>query len=139
GSTARCGCSPTLRRPNAAASLGTVAPRRRGTSGASGQEPVRLPDSGTKHSWHISRDESNIASGRGLSSGEPVQISIEFHRLIEMMEANQMLPWTVLRDRVRILPQIKDSSPEIEELHLPAPELGAAQQNRRADQLAGSI
>jgi hypothetical protein len=56
-----------------------------------------------------------------------------------MMEANQMLPWTVLRDRVRILPQIKDPSPEIEELHLLAPELGAAQQNRRADHLAGSI
>jgi hypothetical protein len=27
GSTARCGCSPTLRKPNAAASLGTAAPR----------------------------------------------------------------------------------------------------------------
>ena len=36
GSTARCGYSPTLRKPNAAVSLGTAPPRRRKTSGASG-------------------------------------------------------------------------------------------------------
>src|SRR4029077_17410084 len=32
----RAGCRPTLRKPNAAASLGTAAPRQRETSGASG-------------------------------------------------------------------------------------------------------
>jgi len=46
-----------------------------------------------------------------------------------MMEANDMLLWTTLRHRVRVLPQI-EFQPQIEEFHLTAAELDAAQQGR---------
>ena len=45
-----------------------------------------------------------------------------------------MLLWTMLRDRIRVLPQIK-SDPQIEEFHLTAAEPDAAQQGRRGDEL----
>jgi hypothetical protein len=83
--------------------------------------------------------ESNIASHRGLSSGVTSEISVKLHWLIEMMEANQMLLGTVRRNCVGSLPQIQNSSPKIEELHLSAPKLNAAQQNSGVDELAPSI
>ena len=66
----------------------------------------------------------------------PVQISIEFHWSVEMMKANDMLLWTVLRHRVRVLPQIGEFRPKIEEFHLTAAEPDPAQQGRRGDELA---
>jgi hypothetical protein len=51
-----------------------------------------------------------------------------------MMEANDMLLWTMLRDRVRVLPQI-EFHPEIKEFHLTAAELDAAQQGSRETEL----
>jgi hypothetical protein len=47
-----------------------------------------------------------------------------------MMEANDMLLWTKLRDCVRVLAQI-EFQPEIEEFHLTAAELYTAQRGRR--------
>ncbi len=52
-----------------------------------------------------------------------------------MMEANDMLLWTMLRDRIRVFPQIK-SHPQIEEFHLTAAEPDTAQPGRKGDQLA---
>jgi hypothetical protein len=40
----------------------------------------------------------------------------------EMMKANDMLLWTVLGNRVRILPKIGKSHAQIEEFHLTAAE-----------------
>src|SRR5262249_25656512 len=73
---------------------------------------------------------------RGLPSGAPVQISIEFHWSIEMMKANDVLLWTVLRHRVPVLPQIGEFRPKIEEFHLTAREPDPAQQGSRGNELA---
>jgi hypothetical protein len=43
-----------------------------------------------------------------------------------MMKANDMLLWTVLRHRVRVLPQIGELRSKIEEFHLTAWELDPA-------------
>jgi hypothetical protein len=51
-----------------------------------------------------------------------------------MMEANDMLLWTMLRDHIRVLPEIK-SDPQIEQFHLTAVEPDAAQQGGRGDEL----
>jgi hypothetical protein len=40
--------------------------------------------------------------------------------MVEMMKANDMLLWTVLGNRVRILPKIGKSHAKIEEFHLAA-------------------
>jgi hypothetical protein len=53
-----------------------------------------------------------------------------------MVEANDMLLWTVLRYRVRDLPQIGEFRPKIEEFHLAAAEPDGAQQGRWGDELA---
>jgi hypothetical protein len=45
-----------------------------------------------------------------------------------------MLLWTMLRDHIRILPQIK-SDPQIEEFNLTAAEPDAAQQRRKGTNL----
>jgi hypothetical protein len=44
-----------------------------------------------------------------------------------MMEANDVLLWSVLRDRLGNLPHIREFRPKIEKFHLTAPELDAAQ------------
>jgi hypothetical protein len=44
-----------------------------------------------------------------------------------MMEANDMLLWTIPRDRIRVLPLIEFQQ-QIEEFHLTAAELYTAQQ-----------
>jgi hypothetical protein len=52
-----------------------------------------------------------------------------------MMEANHVLLWTVLRYRVRDLPQIGEFRPKIEEFNLAATEPDGAQQGRWGDEL----
>ena len=47
-----------------------------------------------------------------------------------MMKANDMLHWTVLGNRVRILPKIGKSHAKIEEFHLTVAEPDRAQQGR---------
>jgi hypothetical protein len=44
-----------------------------------------------------------------------------------MMEANDVLLWSVLRNRLGNLPHIREFRPKIEEFHLTAPKLDAAQ------------
>ena len=56
-----------------------------------------------------------------------------------MMKANDMLLWTVLRHRVRVLPQIGEFRPKIEEFHLTAGEPDLAQQGRRGNELARGV
>ena len=63
-----------------------------------------------------------VAICRRFPSGPPIQISFEFHRMIEMMKANDMLLRTVLGNRVRILPKIGKFHTKIEEFHLTAAE-----------------
>ena len=48
-----------------------------------------------------------------------------------MMEANDMLLWTIQRDRIRVFPLIEFQQ-QIEEFHLTAAELYTAQQVRVA-------
>src|SRR3974390_1121933 len=97
---------------------------------------MRVVRRGTKHGRRIGGGGRKCAICRGLPSGAPVQISIEFHWSIEMMKANDMLLWTVLRHRVRVLPHIGEFRPKIEEFHLTAAEPAPAQQGRRGDELA---
>ena len=52
----------------------------------------------------------------------PSKFRSKFHRMVEMMKANDMLLWTVLGNRVRILPKIGKSHAKIEEFHLTAAE-----------------
>ena len=40
--------------------------------------------------------------------------------MVEMMKANDMLPWAVLGNRVRILPKIGKAHAKIEEFYLTA-------------------
>jgi len=55
--------------------------------------------------------------------------------MVEMMKANDMLLWTVLGNRVRILPKIGKSHAKIEEFHLTVAEPDQAQQGRWGDEL----
>jgi hypothetical protein len=84
-----------------------------------------------QHGWRIGRDESDIAFSCGLPSVTPVQIAIEFYGRVEVMEANNMLLWPVLRDRVCDLHQVRNLGPEIQELYLSVAKLNRAQQGRR--------
>ena len=98
--------------------------------------PVRIVRRGTERGRYIGGQESDVAFCRGLPSGTPGQISIEFHRTVEMMEANDMLLWTVLRGRVRVSPQIEKLHPQVEEFHLTTAELDAAKRGRGRVELA---
>ena len=55
-----------------------------------------------------------------------------------MMEADDMLLWTTLRDGLRVLPQIEFQA-QIEEFHLTSAEPDAAQQGRRGDELGRGV
>jgi hypothetical protein len=61
---------------------------------------------------------TSLKSTAIYASGELLQISIKFHWSVEMMEANDMLLWTPLRHRVRVLAKIEEFRPKIEEFHL---------------------
>jgi hypothetical protein len=58
-------------------------------------------------------------------------VTLEFHLAVEMMEANDVLLGTMLRDRLRPLAQIGEPRPKIEELHPTTPEPDTAQKTRR--------
>ena len=73
------------------------------------------------------RRKSGVAFRRGLPSGAPIQVSIKFHWSVEMMEANDMLLWTPLRHRLRVLAKIEEFRPKIEEFHLATAEPDGAQ------------
>jgi hypothetical protein len=58
-------------------------------------------------------------------------VTLEFHLAVEMMEANDVLLGTMLRDRLRPLAQIGEPCPKIEEFHPTTPEPDTAQKTRR--------
>jgi hypothetical protein len=55
-------------------------------------------------------------------------VSIQFHWAVEMMEAKDVLLGAMLRDRLRVLPKIKELRLKSEEFRLTAAEPNIAQQ-----------